>query len=298
MTRRRLRLLLAEGTPGETAAVLHELYEGTDPGLDLTVVSTIATLLPTIKVVDPEVILLDLALKLREPMDAVHLVHRTAPGVPLIVIADSVEKEEAERSLAQGALDYVLRGHMDPQTLEHVLRGALERNTLKGLTDLLRDRVTGLYTRDGFYTVGVRRQEEAMKAGSSLVLICALFENLQALRETFGPGTGDRALSDVAKLLKGCCRRSDEVGRLGDAQFAILGVDAVSSSAHVMRRRLEQHVALHNHMRSPWGPIDLRISIGSWSPQHKGTFAEFLDGVESRLRLAGEEMTTEKVPQA
>jgi len=290
MTQRRLRLLLAEGSPGEATAALHELYAGSDPGLDLTVVSTIATLLPTIKVVDPEVILLDLGLDLREPLDAVHLVHRTAPGAPLIVIADPAEKEQAIRSLAQGAMDYVLKGHIDTHTLERVLRTALERNTLTGLTDLLRDQVTGLYTRDGFLTVGARRHEEAMRGGSSFVLICVLFENLQGLREAFGPGTADRALSDVAGLLKGCCRRSDVVGRLGEAQFAILGVDAVAPSAQVMRSRLEQHLAVHNQTRSPWEPIDLRTSIGSWIPQDTGTFAEFLDSAESRLRLGLAEM--------
>src|ERR1700740_2077364 len=100
MTHRRLRLLLAEESAGEVAAALHVLYAGSDPGLVLTVVSTIATLLPTIKIVDPEVILLDLELSLREPMDAVHLVHRTAPGVPLIVISDPAQKEQAMRSLA------------------------------------------------------------------------------------------------------------------------------------------------------------------------------------------------------
>src|SRR5713101_6936873 len=297
MTQRRLRLLLAEGSPGEAAAALHALYAGSDPGLDLTVVSRIATLLPTIKVVDPEVILLDLGLNLREPMDAVHLVHRTAPGAPLIVIADPAEKEQAIRSLAEGAMDYVLKGHIDTHTLERVLRTALERNTLTGLTDLLRDQVTGLYTRDGFLTVGARRHEEAMRGGSSLVLICVLFENLQGLREAFGPGTADRALSDVAGLLKGCCRRSDVVGRLGEAQFAILGVDAVAPSAQVMRNRLEQHVAVHNRTRSPWGPIDLRTSIGSWSAQDERSFADFLDSVESQLRVPPMEMKTDSVAE-
>jgi DNA-binding NtrC family response regulator len=152
MTRRRLRLLLAEGSAGEVAAALHALYVGNDPGLDLTVVSTIATLLPTIKIVDPEVILLDLELSLREPMDAVHLVHRTAPGVPLIVISDPAQKEQAMRSLADGATDYLQKGHIDAHTLERVLRAALECNTLAGLADMLRDQLTGLYTRDGFLT--------------------------------------------------------------------------------------------------------------------------------------------------
>lgn len=292
MRQRRLRLLLAEGSPGEAAAALHELYAGTDPGLDLTVVSTIATLLATIKIVDPEVILLDLGLSVDEPMDAVHRVHRTAPGVPLLVIADPAKKEEASRSLAEGAMDYMLKGHTDGHTLERVLRAALEHNTLAGLANMLRDPMTGLYTRDGFLTVGRRRLEEAMRAASSLVLICVLFENLQALRDAFGPGTADRALNDVAGLLKGCCRRSDVVGRLGEAQFVILGVDAVAPSAEVMRNRLEQHLAVHNQTRSPWGPIDLRTSIGSWTPQDAGTFAEFLEAVESRLRLTALELKT------
>jgi two-component system, cell cycle response regulator len=290
MKERRLRLLLAEESPGEVAEALHELYAGNDPGLDLTMVSTIATLLATIKVVDPELILLDLAMNLREPMDAVHLVHRTAPGVPLIVFAEPSAKEQAVRSLADGALDYMLKGYMDARTVERVVRSALERNTLTGLTDLLRDEVTGLYTRDGFLTLGTRRQEEAVRARSSLVLICVLFENLQALREAFGPGTADRALRDVAGLLRGSCRRSDVVGRLGESQFAILGVDAVAPSAEVMRNRLEQHLVVHNQTRSPWGPIDLRMSIGSWRAQDESTFAEFLDGIESRLRVPEEEM--------
>src|SRR5258708_7911169 len=177
MTQRRLRLLLAEGSHGEAAAALHELYAGSDPGLDLTVVSTIATLLPTIKAVDPEVILLDLGLNLREAMDAVHLVHRTAPAAPVIVIAETAEKERAIRSLAEGGVDHVLTGHIDTQTLER---------------------------------------------------------------------------------------------------------------SH--RTELEQQLAVHNQTRSPWGPIDLRTIIGSWIPQDAGTFAEFLDGVESRLRLDVAEM--------
>jgi diguanylate cyclase (GGDEF)-like protein len=297
MAQRRLRLLLAERTPGEASAALHALFAGKDPGLDLTVVSTVATLLATIKIVDPEIILLDLSLNLREPMDAVHLVHRTAPGVPLLVLADPAEKEKAIHSLIEGATDFVLKGQIDEHTLGRLLSAALERNTLAGLTDLLRDGVTGLYSRDGFLTTGQRHHEEALRSGGTMVLICVLLENLQALHAAFGPGTADRALNDVAGLLKGCCRKSDVVGRVGEAQFAILGVDAIAPSAPVMRNRLEQHLAVHNQTRSAWGPIDLRMSIGSWTIQDKRTFAEFLDGIESRLRMTEEEMTRENIPQ-
>ena len=159
MSARRLRVLLAETGSGEAAKALRALYPDPDATLELTVVSSIATLLPTIKVVDPEVILLDLALNSRQPQNAVYLVHRTAPGVPLIVLADVAHKREAAITLSQGAMDYVLREYLDTRTLDRVLRAALERNTLNGLTDLLRDPITNLYTRDGFVTVGARRFE-------------------------------------------------------------------------------------------------------------------------------------------
>jgi len=49
------------------------------------------------------VILLDLSLNLREPMDAVHLVHRDGPGVPLVVFRSAGEGQ-AIHSLTEGAI--------------------------------------------------------------------------------------------------------------------------------------------------------------------------------------------------
>jgi hypothetical protein len=87
------------------------------------------------------------------------------------------------------------------------------------------------------------------------------------------------------------------VGRLGEARFAILGVDAFAPSAAVMRNRLERHLAVHNQTRSPWGPVDLRTRVGSWTPQDHRSFSEFADNVETSLRITAQEMMTERVPQ-
>jgi PleD family two-component response regulator len=208
MIQKRVRILLAEVDAGETVDTLGALFPDATGGLDLTVVSTMSTLIPTVKMVDPELILFDLELSLSDPLDAVHLVHRSAPGVPLVVLADPALKQYAAQSLSEGAMDYV-KGFMDVRTLGRVVRTALERNTFEGLADLFRDPLTGLYTREGLLTLGMRCQEEARRTGGTLLLICALFENLQTLREGFGPGAGDYALRDVAHLLASSCRRSD-----------------------------------------------------------------------------------------
>ena len=57
---KKLRVLVAEGGAGETAEVVRKLFHDAATGLELTVVATMATLIPTIKVVDSEIILLDL----------------------------------------------------------------------------------------------------------------------------------------------------------------------------------------------------------------------------------------------
>jgi AmiR/NasT family two-component response regulator len=187
-SQKKLRILLAEGSPSETSRILGALFAGPGGGLELTVVSTLANLIPTIKVVDPEIVLLDLELSMGDPLDAVRLVHRSAPGVPLVVLAEPSQKPYAAQSLGEGAMDYVWKGFMDARTLDRVVRGALERNTFEGLADLLRDPATGLYTRDGLQTLGTRCLEEAQHTGKTLVLLCAFLTNLDTLRQGFGPG--------------------------------------------------------------------------------------------------------------
>ncbi len=285
MIQKKLRILLAEAGSGEATSGLRSLYNESEANLELTTVSSVASLIATIRIADPEVILLDLSLTERDkPLDAVRRVSRCAPGVPLIVLADPADKHYAAQCLTHGAMDYLLKGFLDTRTLDRVVRSALQRNTLEGLADLLRDDATGLYSREGMLTLGSRFQEEARRTGGSLVLICALVENLQTLRDGFGPGAADHALKEVTEILAGSCRRSDVVARLGEAQFAILAVDAIASSAPIMMDRIHEQLKARNDERSPWGPVDLRLSSGTWSAHDHNSMATFLDAVEANLR--------------
>ncbi len=153
---KKFRVLLAESDPGEAADSLRTLYPEPDSHLELSVVSSIPTLLGTIDLAAPETIFLDLSLGHPDPLEAVRRVHRAAPGIPLIVLADVADKSYATRCISEGAIDYLLKGFMDTRAVERALRTALELNTLEGLADLLRDQLTGLYSRDGFTTLGNR----------------------------------------------------------------------------------------------------------------------------------------------
>jgi diguanylate cyclase (GGDEF)-like protein len=284
MSGKKFRVLLAESAPAEAEESLRTIYPGPESKLELTTVSTIPTLLATIEIAEPETIFLDLSLCGPDPLEAVRRVHRAAPGIPLIVLADAADKSFASRSISEGAIDYLLKGFMDTRTLERVLRTALERNTLDGLADLLRDQYTGLYNREGFTTMGARTMETAMRSGGTLVLLCTLIENYSALDEELGSLDRERAVRETAELIAECFRRNDFLARLGDAQFAALAVDAAEPSARVLRQRVESRLAMHNQSRQPRGPLVLRLSAGYWGANDGRSFPEFLDAVESELR--------------
>jgi diguanylate cyclase (GGDEF)-like protein len=281
-----LRVLLAEKVPTGMAATLQSLYGQTERNLELTAASSLEDLIPAIKLAGPDAVLLDLALAQPDPLEVIRRVRREAPGVPLIVVADAADKDTAAKCLGHGAMDYLLRGLMDSRTVEQVLRTALERNTLKGLTDLLRDPITGLYIRDGLLTLGARSMDEILQSGGTLILLCALIENLPALRSQFGRTAADNCISEASSLLSEGFRRADIIARVGEGQFAILAVDATEPSVAVLRQRVEERLRRRNQVRGNRAPLDFRISIGFWNAPDKRTFAEFLDTVEANLRAA------------
>lgn len=280
----RLRVLVAEGAYGQAASVLRQLFPDDSGGVQLMEVSGVSTLLASLKIASPEVILLDLALGSPDALGTVRLIHRTKPEIPLIVIGDSAKKEIAVASLREGAIDYVLRNHLDPQTLDRVLRSALQRNTLKGLADLLRDPITGLYIRDGFLTLGSHIMETAKDRAGTLVLLCARFENLEHIKKKFGENAAQSSLREVATLLTRSFRRTDLMARIGESQFAALAVDAIEPSAPVLLQRLKKRLEALNCGNSRWGPLELRMAARFWAGKGARTFAEFLDEVEAGQR--------------
>jgi two-component system, cell cycle response regulator len=282
----KLRVLLAEGASGKAASALRKLFPEEQSGMELTEVSGVSTLIASLKLVSPQVILLDLALGNPDVLGTVRLIHRTKPEVPLIVIGDPLEKEIAVASLREGAMDYLLKNQMDARTLDRVLQGAIERNTLKGLADLLRDPLTGLYVRDGFLTLGSRIMDSAKERAGTLVLLCVRFENLERIRKEFGQNAAESSLREVATLLTRSFRRTDLIARIGESEFAALAVNAVEPSAPVLLQRLRKRLETLNSSNFRWGPVDLRMVARFWAGKGARAFAEFLDEVEWGLRTA------------
>ena len=108
-----IRILLAGDNDGRAAQALRALFCEPEHELELTAVSTMATLLPTLGVVNPEIIVLDIAISRENARETVRRLHRATPNIPLVVLADESKKDAAKETLLEGAMDYILREYMD-----------------------------------------------------------------------------------------------------------------------------------------------------------------------------------------
>jgi diguanylate cyclase (GGDEF)-like protein len=279
-----IRILLAGDNDGRAAQALRALFCEPEHELELTAVSTIATLLPTLGVVNPEIIVLDIAIVRENAREAVRRLHRATPSIPLVVLADEAKKDAAKETLLEGAMDYILREYMDTATLSRIFRGTLERNTLEGLADLLRDKSTGLYSRDGLMTIGCSTMDRIRRNSGTLALFCVRIENLNEMRSEMGSAAADTVLQALTSTLGDCFRRSDILARIGDAQFATVAVDATEAGAGILRQRLERRLALLLQMQLAGGTLRFAVNGGMWNYSETTTFPELLDTIEAGLR--------------
>ncbi len=149
----------------------------------------------------------------------------------------------------------------------------------------LRDELTGLYNRRGWFVLAEHELERARRAHSARVLLFVDLDGLKQVNDKLGHREGDRAIADAARVLQSASRSSDIVGRLGGDEFVLLlGDDGQAEGA---RRRLITGLDEHN-ARSGAG-FELRLSIGAevWFPDEACSLDEL-------VRRADEEMYAEK----
>jgi diguanylate cyclase (GGDEF)-like protein len=133
---------------------------------------------------------------------------------------------------------------------------ALE-NTIRELP--LRDELTNLYNRRGFYVLAEQALRLAKRAGESFFVLFIDVDGLKKTNDELGHEVGSELLRSVAGLIEHTFRETDVIGRIGGDEFVIAGrVDAQSVDDPV--RRLEEAAIRENNM--PGRPYSLSFSVG------------------------------------
>ncbi|MBZ5703130.1 MAG: diguanylate cyclase [Acidobacteriia bacterium] len=247
---------------------MQELIPNLGSECQLTLATSVPTLVPTIAAVRPDAIFLDISLCWPEPLQVVRRVRGAAPSTPLIILANPADKQFAALSLAEGAQDYLLKGYVDARTVERVLRAALERAAVAAESpEVLRDALTGLYNARGFETLAERALQRTRRAGGTLLILWVREEKLEAVRAELGSKAAERLQMEIAEVLAGSFRRSDLLGRVAEGEFVVLAAEAGEASAPLLGHRLETRLAQQNRAAGRKFPLTVRVGSRLWSAE-------------------------------
>jgi diguanylate cyclase (GGDEF)-like protein len=163
----------------------------------------------------------------------------------------------------QGAQDYLLCEPDLDRVLARTAWCAVERHRRwVQLRDLsLTDPLTGLYNRRGFRALAEAHLRTLRRTRRQSLLVCADLDGLKEINDHHGHPAGDRALIEVARLMRRCFRESDILARYGGDEFVALAQDATRNASRKLVLRVER--GLDELNASARLPYNLALSVGT-----------------------------------
>ena len=193
-----------------------------------------------------DLILLDLTLSDAKGLDTFYQVHQAFPQKPLIILSGNSNQSIAQKTLQEGAVDFLVKGTFDGSDLCYSIQHALEiqkqklelelqNNTLQALAKQLEiakseikkletiDSLTRFYNRTQFDEVFLSEWKRLQREEQPIALILCELDPIEAEIDPASTPWEDRILHQIAEVMFHIIKRpADCVARYSDNQFVIL----------------------------------------------------------------------------
>nr|WP_246559486.1 sensor domain-containing diguanylate cyclase [Geoanaerobacter pelophilus] len=147
----------------------------------------------------------------------------------------------------------------------------------------LRDSLTGLLNRRGFFVMTEQKFKEANRTGTKLQLVYIDANDLKKINDSFGHDEGDRALQDLAQVLTATFREMDIVARMGGDEFTVCFTEPQDTHPEKALERLQHNIADINEQHAR--PYHLAISFGTstYDPLNPRSIDELLSQADKEM---------------
>ncbi|WP_192805198.1 GGDEF domain-containing protein [Noviherbaspirillum aerium] len=126
------------------------------------------------------------------------------------------------------------------------------------------DELTGLLNRRALVAGGERELRLAQRMRTPITVALADVDHFKQINDTLGHEAGDRAIIDMARLLKETCRSVDLIGRYGGEEFCLVFPGLDEAAARTVAERLVRTVAAHRF--SIGRNVSISIGLASMTP--------------------------------
>jgi diguanylate cyclase (GGDEF)-like protein len=158
-----------------------------------------------------------------------------------------VDRHELRVRLQTGARIVELQINLAQRVVElesAIVERKQAEEALRNLT--LKDDLTDLYNRRGFFNLAEHHLETARRARQSSLLIYADLDGLKQINDSLGHNEGSAAIIKTAEVLRSTFRTSDIVSRLGGDEFVVIAQNVARDEVRTVVARLEANLNLQN----------------------------------------------------
>jgi len=271
------KVLLVEDNPGDARLICEMLKEANAGKFKLLYVERLDEGLRCLTQQTLDLILLDLSLPDSQGLDT-FITYTQATKVPIVVLTGLDDEALAIRIIHLGAQDYLIKGELNKNFLVRALCYAIERHRMQEKIRSLSlvDELTGLCNRRGFLTLASQQLKLAHRLKKRMLLIFADLDGMKWINDTLGHQEGDKALIEIAKILKETFRESDIIARLGGDEFVVLTVEKSVSIDDAITKRLQEKLNSQNAHGNRRYCLSLSLGVAHHDPEHPCSIDELL----------------------
>lgn len=233
----------------------------------------------------PDIVLLDLALPDSQGLDTFIQLHDQTPFTPIIILTGLEDELLALQAIQRGAQDYMLRGNSDAKFISRRVRYAIERHRMRvQLMNLsLKDELTSLYNRRGFFLLAEQQLKYAAQNSQPLLVLLFDVDSLKQINDQHGHLQGDVALTNTAEILRQTFRKSDIIARIGGDEFAVMAIDAALSCFPILKHRFHFQLNQLNSQRQQPFYLSVSIGVSGFDPAKATPLDELLFAADAAL---------------
>jgi len=210
-------------------------------------------------------------------------VYRT--GIPVRAHELELIRKDGTRHFNEISVALIRNAKGEPTGFRGIARDITERKSLEEKLRVISitDELTGLYNRRGFITLSEQHRKMVARTRQAMLLFFADLDKLKEINDSFGHQEGDKALMEVAEILKSAFRESDIIGRIGGDEFAVLVTNASDAAGNLLAARIRSIIDRRNKTGDKSYPLGISTGVAQYDPAHPCSLDELMSRADERM---------------
>lgn len=263
---KQIKLLLVEDNPGDARIICEILREISYIEFFITHVERLEEAIGASKKDAFDIVLLDLGLPDSQGFETFYTLRNMDEDVPIILLTGLNDELNAIQAVQSGAQDYLNKNDVTPGLLIRAIFYSIERQELllKLKRQSIRDGLTGLYNRRGFFDLANKELKMANRVKKDFLLIYADLDGLKKINDSLGHNIGDQAIIEASSILRETFRASDIIARIGGDEFVVLALYDNEISENVIAPRIMKCIDKYNQKADRHYLLSISVGTERW----------------------------------